>query len=89
MLRLVKGTLRRLVGKLCSGSERTGQLPGVVSFSRSEQCEDHANELLYSMGYGNIVVLPLGSFSGKVYGEGNIPMADILCGIEKRIAQIP
>ena len=46
-------------------------------------CVDHTHQFLCGMRECNIVVLSLGSFLGKVSGEGRIPEADIrdLAGI--------
>ena len=49
---------------------------------------DYPNQLLGSMGNGNIVVLALSPFLGKVSSEGRIPVTDELSCIEQGIPQV-
>ena len=49
---------------------------------------DQPNKLLGSVRYGNIVMLALSPFPGKVCGESWIPITDKLRSIENGIAQV-
>ena len=49
---------------------------------------DQPDELLGSVGYGNIIVLTLGTLLGKVGGKGWIVDTDIFGGVENGVAQV-
>ena len=49
---------------------------------------DQPNKLLGSVRYGNIVMLALSPFPGKVGGKGWIMDTDIFGGVENSIAQV-
>ena len=49
---------------------------------------DQPDELLGSMGYGNVIVLTFSPLLGKVGGKGWIMDTDILGGVENGIAQV-
>ena len=78
-----------------SVSEQKAQAPKgtasgcwAVRFSGFLDCTDHTNQFLGSMGNGNIVVLALSPFLGKVSSEGRIPVTDELSCIEQGIPQV-
>ena len=61
---------------------------GLESSSGFFHSEDETNQLLGSVGDGDIVMLALSSLFSEICGEGRFPQADILSGIEDGIAQI-
>lgn len=77
MLRIVKGTLRRLVryGFVSSGSrESLRNVFLACGFKMVKQ----AHKLLCGMTNSNIVVLAFRSFFTEIYSKGGFPFADIL-----------
>ena len=53
------------------------------------QSEDKPHQLLGGVGYGDVVMLALSPFFGKVGSKGRVPMADVLGSVVECIAQIP
>lgn len=52
------------------------------------QSEYESDQLFDSMRKSNIVMLTFGTFLGEIFGEGLVPLADILCCIVQSITQI-
>ena len=55
---------------------------------RPLQSEDETHQLFGRVGDSHVIMLALSSLFSQVGGKGRFPEADILCGVEKGIAQI-
>ncbi len=90
MLRFVKGTLRRL------STIRDAQAPKRIAELRcrdiwltgSLQGEYQANQLLFGVREGDIVMLTFSPFLGEIGGESVVPKADISGGVIESVSKI-
>ena len=90
MLRIVKGTLRRLRRyRIAQAPKRITELRRrVVRLTGALQGKDEAHQFLGGVGDGDIVMLAFSPLFCQISGEGSIPMADVLCGVVERVAKV-
>lgn len=90
MLRIVKGTLRRLRRyRIAQAPKRITELRRrTVRLTGTLQGKDEAHQFLGGVGDGDIVMLAFSPLFCQISGEGSIPMADVLCGVVERVAKV-
>ena len=71
-----------------NGKEKEKPLSGLISLSGFPHCENQPDEFLGCVGNGDVIMLALGAFLGKVSGKSRVPMADVFGGVKEGIAEI-